>query len=100
MDDVKAVAKLTSRFPAKRALITGAASGLGRGLALEFARAGWRLGILDILQHGLDLARSELVVGGAHSVFSYCGSVGVEAFVSASVADFAARQGGLDISIS
>lgn len=30
MDDVKAVAKLTSRFPAKRAFITGAASGLGR----------------------------------------------------------------------
>ena len=100
MDDVKAIAKLTSRFPAKRAFITGAASGLGRALALEFARAGWRLGILDISQQGLDLARSELAVGGAHSVFSYCGSVGVEALVSASVADFAARQGGLDIMVN
>ena len=39
-----AVGKLTSRFPQKRAFITGAAGGLGRAPSLEFARAGWRIG--------------------------------------------------------
>jgi hypothetical protein len=40
-----AVGKLTSRFLKKRAVITGAASGLGRAPSLEFARAGWWIGL-------------------------------------------------------
>jgi NAD(P)-dependent dehydrogenase (short-subunit alcohol dehydrogenase family) len=100
MADATPTAKLTQRFPAKRAFITGAASGLGHALALEFARAGWRLGILDISQQGLDLIRSELQAAGAPLVSPYCGSVGSEPFVSAFVTDFSARQGGLDIIVN
>ncbi len=36
------------RFPKKRIFITGAGSGLGRALSLEFAKMGWRIGIADI----------------------------------------------------
>ena len=54
MDDCDPAARLATRFPAKRAFITGAASGLGRALALEFARAGWRLSILDLSSEGVD----------------------------------------------
>jgi NAD(P)-dependent dehydrogenase (short-subunit alcohol dehydrogenase family) len=100
MDDSDPAARLTTRFPAKRAFITGAASGLGRALALEFACAGWRLGILDISSEGVESARSELQAAGARLVSHYVGSVGSEPFVSASVADFAERLGGLDVMIN
>jgi NADP-dependent 3-hydroxy acid dehydrogenase YdfG len=36
------------RFPLKRVTITGAGSGLGRAMALEFARKGWKVGVNDI----------------------------------------------------
>lgn len=36
------------RFPEKRVVITGAGSGLGRAMAIEFARLGWRVCISDI----------------------------------------------------
>ena len=100
MDDCDPAARLATRFPAKRAFITGAASGLGRALALEFARAGWRPGILDLASEGVESARSELQAAGARLVSHHVGSVGSEPFVSASVADFAERIGGLDVMIN
>ncbi|MCP4711328.1 MAG: SDR family NAD(P)-dependent oxidoreductase, partial [Planctomycetes bacterium] len=36
------------RFPEKRAFITGAGSGLGRALCLEFATRGWRIAVAEI----------------------------------------------------
>ncbi len=39
---------LNKKFPDKRVVITGAGSGLGRALALEFARKKWRIAIAEI----------------------------------------------------
>lgn len=39
---------LNKKFPQKRIVITGAGSGLGRALALEFARRNWRIAIAEI----------------------------------------------------
>jgi len=39
---------LNKKFPEKRVVITGAGSGLGRALALEFARRNWRIAIAEI----------------------------------------------------
>ena len=36
------------KFPGKRVVITGAGSGFGRALALEFAEKGWKIGVADI----------------------------------------------------
>ncbi len=39
---------LNKKYPEKRVVITGAGSGLGRALALEFARRGWKIAIAEI----------------------------------------------------
>ncbi len=38
------------RFPEKRILITGSGSGLGRALALEFGKMGWRVAVAEIIK--------------------------------------------------
>jgi len=46
MSDVsRAVARLSSRHPARRILITGATSGSGEALAVLFGRHGWRVAV-------------------------------------------------------
>jgi len=46
MSDVsRAVARLSSRHPARRILITGATSGSGEALAMLFGRHGWRVAV-------------------------------------------------------
>ncbi len=39
---------MPERFPNKRIAITGAGSGLGRAIALRFARDGWRIAVTDV----------------------------------------------------
>ena len=92
---------LSRRFPAKRAFVTGAASGLGLAMAERLARDGWALGLLDISAAALDAAAGGLRGRNtATRVFAYAGDVADEAFVAASVADFTAQCGGLDLMVN
>lgn len=99
MGGTQAVTILSRRFPAKRAFITGAASGLGRAIATEFAGAGWQLGLLDVSAPRLAEAESALRAAGA-TARAYAGDVADEAFVAASVADFVREAGGLDVIVN
>ena len=39
---------ISKKYPNKRVVITGAGSGLGRTLALKFAKLGWKVLISDL----------------------------------------------------
>lgn len=56
------------RLDAKAAVITGAASGIGRATALLFAREGARLTLADVDQQGLEEVANETRRLGAESV--------------------------------
>ena len=99
MSEAEATTILSRRFPAKRAFVTGAASGLGRAIAMELAGAGWRLGILDVSAERLGEAERTLRDTGA-TTHAYAGDVAQEDFVARSVADFAQRAGGLDLMVN
>jgi NAD(P)-dependent dehydrogenase (short-subunit alcohol dehydrogenase family) len=99
MSETQAATILSRRFPAKRAFITGAGSGLGRAIAAELAAAGWRLGLLEVSAPRLAEAESALGAAGA-TVHAYPGDVADEAFVAASVADFVRNAGGLDVMVN
>ncbi|MDX2001612.1 MAG: SDR family NAD(P)-dependent oxidoreductase [Chitinophagales bacterium] len=57
--------QLSKRFPAKRAFITGAASGFGKALCFELAKDGWTLGMADINVPLLETTASEMEQAGA-----------------------------------
>ncbi len=52
-------------FTGKIAVVTGAASGIGRGLADRFAAEGMRVVLADVEQAALDAAESEMKAAGA-----------------------------------
>jgi NAD(P)-dependent dehydrogenase (short-subunit alcohol dehydrogenase family) len=52
----------------KRAVVTGAAAGIGRAIALDLARAGCRLFLIDVNEEGLA------------AVLTECGNIGADAY--------------------
>jgi NAD(P)-dependent dehydrogenase (short-subunit alcohol dehydrogenase family) len=89
---------LSQRFPARRALITGAASGLGLACAEILAREGWRLVLTDVDAPRLDLVAQSLARDGAPAVAVAC-DVRDEAAIRALVDEAVAALGGLDVAI-
>ena len=80
----------------KVALITGAASGIGRATALRFAREGARVGLLDFNPDTLDEATAEVNAVGPGGV-SLLADVRDPAAMHAAVGQLVERFGRLDI---
>jgi short-subunit dehydrogenase len=90
---------LARRFPAKRAFITGASSGLGLELARALGRDGWKLGLFD--RNVERLARVEEELSGAGlTVLAYPGDVTNSDELTVAVNSFAATQDGLELMIN
>ena len=51
-------------FKGKTAVITGAGSGIGRGMAIAFARAGMQIVVSDIERAAADKVVAEIVAAG------------------------------------
>lgn len=56
----------------KRIAITGAASGLGKAIALYYAKAGWSVAVADIQDEEGDKVVAELTALGSDSFYSHC----------------------------
>jgi NAD(P)-dependent dehydrogenase (short-subunit alcohol dehydrogenase family) len=56
----------------KRALITGAASGIGRATALLFARAGAAVSLVDLDEAGGQAVLERILIDGGQAVFFQC----------------------------
>ncbi len=84
------------RFTEKRVFITGAASGLGRALAVKFAKLGWKIAIADI--HLERLAETKVILEklGATTLEIECDVTSHEALKEAA-ALIEKKWGGADI---
>lgn len=82
----------------KVAIVTGAASGIGKGIAALFAREGAKVVIADLNKRGADAAAAEL--GGAKRAIGVAVDVTDEAATADCVAQAVAAFGGVDILVS
>jgi 3-hydroxybutyrate dehydrogenase len=87
------------RLKDKVAVITGAASGIGKEIAITFAREGGKVVIADLDQKAADATAAELDPTGA-SAIGVAMDVANEEQVNAGIAKSIARFGALDVLVS
>lgn len=80
----------------KRALVTGAASGIGRATAEAFAEHGARVGVMDLNESGLMAVVAAISSNGGEAI-SCVGDVSVGADCRAAIDRVIAAFGGVDI---
>ena len=90
---------MSGRFAGKSVLVTGAARGIGRATAEQFAAEGARLVVNDVDSTALDALAAELSDTGAE-VHAVVADVADEAQVSGVVDETVARFGGLDVAVA
>jgi 3-hydroxybutyrate dehydrogenase len=83
----------------KVALITGSASGIGKEIAIEYAKQGAKVVIADLNLDAATAAAKEIVDGGG-TAMAVAMNVTDEAQVDKGIADAVAAYGGLDILVS
>ena len=83
----------------KVAIVTGAASGLGKAIAVRFAQEGAKIAIADLNKQAADAAAAEIAAAGGQAIVVAM-DVTSEEDVNAGVAATVAAFGGVDILVS
>ena len=83
----------------KTAIVTGAASGIGRAIAIEFARQGARVAVLDVSEDGARAVEREIANAGGTAIAVVC-DVRRQSDVASSFADVERQLGGLGILVN
>lgn len=87
------------RFKGKRAVITGASSGIGKAVAIRFAQEGGRAGLISNNQAQLEEVASQIATSGGEAL-ALPADVSQEEQIAAAIDAAAAQWGGLDVVIS
>ncbi|MBB3039223.1 SDR family NAD(P)-dependent oxidoreductase [Hoyosella altamirensis] len=85
------------RFKGKTALVTGAATGIGRAAVLRLAAEGAAVYAVDRNAEGLREVETAVIEAGAGQIITRAGDVSDEATVRSIVSDAAETLGGIDI---
>ena len=83
----------------KRVFITGAGSGLGKALALRFARDGWRVACTDLALASVEQTLAEVRAAGGDGLAAVCDVTSEESF-AAVAARLKAEWGGVDVLVN
>ena len=95
------ITTLSRSVAGKRAIVTGAASGMGRATAQLFADEGMRVAVVDIGAEGVVAVVDEIrAAHGADAADGFVVDVADPAALKQLVADVAERFGGLDILVN
>jgi short-subunit dehydrogenase len=94
------LAALDARFPNRRAVITGGASGLGLATAELLAARGWKIALLDRNAPRLASATEALRALGSPHCEGFAVDTTDEAAVKFAVDAFAGRLGGIDLALN
>jgi 3-hydroxybutyrate dehydrogenase len=87
------------RMKDKVAIVTGAASGIGKDIALTYAREGAKVAIADLKLEAAKLAADEISAGGGKAI-GVAMDVTNEGQVDAGVAQVVSSLGGVDVLVS
>ncbi len=91
--------KLSEKHIGKRAFITGAGGGLGRGLSLALAKDGWTIGITDIKEEALAESK-RLIEAAGGKAYTYKFDVAKKDEYKNAFDDFIAKANGIDLLIN
>ena len=92
--------ELSRSIKGKTALITGAASGMGRATAHLFAREGANVAVTDLKQEAVDTVVDEIKTAGIDHVKGWALDVGNAEAIKRVVGEVAEHFGGLDILVN